>query len=328
MHTKAHAIVLVVGLAGVLGAFGAGVPDSEAAGLRTYSGRTAALELEGKPCALVDDAAGGDARGEVVTQRGADGSIHKHLAAVRYEDIVFDVDLDDVAGCPALHDWIRDTVRGLRGVRRSGALVEVDAAGHERLRLQFTSAVLEEVTFPGLDASSKERAAITLRAAPEQTKRSKGTGAVVPFSKAGKTKQWLQGSFRLSIDGVDTKGVAKIDALVVKVRYVAMAAGAARDATKSGGTLEVPNISLAVAEAYADSFYGWHEDFVIRGNSGQDRERNGILEWLAPNASSVLGVLRFYQVGIMQVAPSPIGAEKVARAQVELYVERMDFGLK
>lgn len=329
MHTKARAIVLVVGLAGALGSIGTGVPDSEAAaGLRTYSGRSAALELEGKPCAVVDDAAGGDARGEVVTQRGGDGSIGKHLSAVHYEDIVFDVDLDDVAGCPLLHDWIRDTIRGVRGVHRSGALIEVDASGHERLRLQFTNAVLEEVTFPGLDASGKERAAITLRAAPEQTKRSKGTGAVVPFSKAGKTRQWLQGQFRFSIDGVDSKGVTKIDPLVVKVRYVAMAAGATRDATKFGGTLEIPNISLTVTEAQADAFYGWHEDFVIRGNNSQGRERNGSLEWLGPNASTVLGVLRFYQVGIMQVAPSPVGAEKVARAQVELYVERMEFGLK
>jgi hypothetical protein len=321
MSFSARAIMLAIAALPALAS------TAEAADARSYAGRGAALELDGKFCALVENAGGGDAYGEVVTlSAGADGIAHKRLAGLRYDDIVFDVDLDDAAACPSLHDWIRDTLRGAKNLRRSGALVELDFQGRERARLLFTNALLTEVGFPGLDGSSKERAALTLRAAPEVARRSKGTGAAVPIGKA-KSKQWLQSQFRLSLDGVDTRGVSKIEAFAVKLRFVTAVAGATRDVAKVPTTLDIPNLSLQVSETHVDSFYAWLEDFVVRGNAGQDRERRGTLEWLAPNGG-VLGVLRLFQVGVVRVASAPIGANQAARAHVELYVEQMDFGLK
>lgn len=290
------------------------------------SGRQAVLELEGRPCALVEDAGGGDARGDLVLEPpGPDGVVRKHLGGVHYEDIVFDIDLEAVATCPSLQDWIRDTVRGLKGVRRTGALSEVDAQGRERMRLIFTNATLAEIAFPGLDTASKGRAAITLRATPEVTRRSKGTGVPVPLGR-GKSKPWLQSQFRLQLDGLDTRGVAKIEPFAVRLRLLS-GAGPSRDIAKPPGTLDIPNLSLLVSEAFAEPFYAWHEDFVIRGNSGPDHERNGAVEWLSPGVNGVLGALRLHQVGIVQAVPAPLGGQ-TARVQVVLYVERLDFGLK
>ena len=41
------------------------------------------------------------------------------------------------------------------------------------------------------------------------------------------------------------------------------------------------------------SCYKWHEDFVIKGNNGEDKEKGGTLEYLTADLKDVLFTLTF-----------------------------------
>ena len=92
--------------------------------------------------------------------------------------------------------------------------------------------------------------------------------------------------------------------------------------------IEIPNLIFTIPEIDAGPFYQWHEDFVIKGNNGPDRERPGVLEWLTPavvTGPTVLGSLQFFNLGIFKIAPEKLeaGADTIRRVKVEMYCERI-----
>ena len=134
------------------------------------------------------------------------------------------------------------------------------------------------------------------------------------------------------VHGLDqpTSRVNKIEALVIKQKVTESAVGEARDAQIEPARLEFPNLVITLAEAYADPFYAWHDDFVIKGNNGQDKERNGTLELLTPNLQDVLFTLTFKNLGIFNLETEKVeaGAESIRRVKAEMYVEQMTFDYK
>jgi hypothetical protein len=69
--------------------------------------------------------------------------------------------------------------------------------------------------------------------------------------------------------------------------------------------------------------YKWHEDFVIAGNNGADKEKNGKLEYLASNLKDVLLTLEFQHLGIFKLSPekTEAGSENIRRVKAEMYCE-------
>jgi hypothetical protein len=61
---------------------------------------------------------------------------------------------------------------------------------------------------------------------------------------------------------------------------------------------------------------------LIRGNCGQDQEKNGTLEYLSEQGT-VLFTLRLGQLGIFRLAPER--AEGGPRLKAEMYCETMAF---
>ncbi len=39
--------------------------------------------------------------------------------------------------------------------------------------------------------------------------------------------------------------------------------------------MEFPNLTVTLPESHAKEWIDWHEDFVIKGNSSQDKELSG-----------------------------------------------------
>jgi hypothetical protein len=86
--------------------------------------------------------------------------------------------------------------------------------------------------------------------------------------------------------------------------------------------LELPNLVFYLPEAFAKPFFDWHEDFVIKGNNGDDRERAGSLELLEPSLKQSLLTIGFAHLGILSVDPvSGDGGLRMVR--VEMYCEDM-----
>jgi len=166
--------------------------------------------------------------------------------------------------------------------------------------------------------------------APEYTRVQSKTGgaAAAPIGK-GEQKKWLPSNFRLRIDGLEAacKAVNKIEALTIKQKVVEDPIGEHRDYQKLPASIEYPNLVITCSEAQADDLYKWHEDFVIGGNNGQDKEKGGTLEYLSANTKDTLFTLTFSGLGIFKLTPEKVeaGSENVRRVKAEMYCEQITF---
>ncbi len=171
---------------------------------------------------------------------------------------------------------------------------------------------------------------MTIKFAPEYTRHQTSTGSSLSpkFSMdQAIQKKWLPSNFRLKIDGLDCTRVNKIEAITVKQKVVENAVGELRENEKEPAYLEIPNLVVTLAESHSKEFYDWHENFVIKGNNGDDKERNGALEYLTPNLKDVLFTLTFKHLGIFKLCPEKVeaGGEAIRRVCAEMYCEGMGF---
>ena len=266
------------------------------------------LVLDGVVCGLVTSAEGGDISAPVIREAGG-AFVHKHLGAPVVEPIELSLDLSLEK---TVYDWIAATWEG-KAQARNGSLIELDVNNQAKSELAFEQAVIVSTTVPALDAASKAHARLTVILDPESTTRGPASGPVVGLAK---TKRWLQANFRLQIDGLDTTRVSKIDALTVT--------GA------QAGRTDFPDVSVVLAEPSADSWFQWHEDFVVKGKNDSSGEKSGSLDFLAPDLKTKLGTVRLSGLGIHRLAreQQPEGAStQVARLEAQLYCQRMELAV-
>ncbi len=281
------------------------------------------LTLDGMPAGLLFSAEGGQATSDVVVEKvGSDHIQKKHIANVKYEDIAVQC---GTGMSKAFYNWIKASFDN-KFERHSGSVRALNNRG-EGTALDFTNALLTEIGMPALDAASKDAAKMTLKFKPETTRMKATTG----FSQGAKAqKQWLPSNFRLEIDGIDCTKVNKIDAITVKQAFVEDPVGGLRDVTREPAYLEIPNLRVELPLGSGDTWFQWLEDFVVKGNNGDDKERGGSLTYLAPDNTSPLFVLTFKHLGIFKVAPDKMeaGAEGIRRVKAEMYCEQMTFDYK
>ncbi|HET9674690.1 MAG TPA: phage tail protein [Gaiellaceae bacterium] len=289
---------------------------------RSVGGRFA-LELDGAAAGFVKSVEGGDISADVVAEPvGQQPFAKKHIGNVKYEEFTLGMELGMSAD---VYEWIAGSWAGT-STRRNGAIVEADANLEVKMRREFRDALVTETTVPALDASAKSPAELTVRVAPDSITRTKGSGKLA--RAAAKQKQWLVANFRLELGDLDAKTVSKIDAFTVKQTVAADGLGARRDHRREPGTIEFPNLRVTLAESGAQTWNDWFDDFVVKGNNGDDREKNGSIVFLDPSLKQELGRVDLKNVGIFALRrPSPAG-DRVARVTAELYVESMELNWK
>jgi phage tail-like protein len=292
---------------------------------RSYATGSYGIELDGLLAGWVQSVEGGHATADVVTEKiGPDRVVHKHLAGVKYEDIAVNCGTGMSKG---FYEWIKASF-DLKGSRQNGAVVMTGPSGQTESRLEFYNSLITEVGFPALDASSKEACALTIKFAPEFTTYAKGSGKVEPkIAASAAQKPWLRSNFRLQIAGLDCTKVNKIDGLKVRPVLVQLQLGDSRSYQQEPSHLEVPNLVVTLPDAVAQSFYDWHEDFVIKGNNDKSREKSGTLEFLAPNLQDVVFKLTLSNLGIFSLksVPSGAGTATIRQVQAEMYCEQISF---
>lgn len=279
------------------------------------------LQLDGVFAGWLHSADGGYPVADVVSEKmGPDLAVNKHLGKVKYEEI----EITFGAGMSkAIYDWITDSLAG-KITRKNGSILAADYNFNVVQELQFFNALISEIGFPALDASSKDVAYITLKLSPEYTRSVKSSSKVGTIGT--KAKNWLCSNFKLTIAGLDCSRVSKIDALVVKQPIVEQPVGQFRNTTNQPGHLEIPNLAITMAEVSAQPFYDWATDFVIKGNNGDSMERSGSLDLLSPSLATPLFSIGFSHLGIFRAAPEKVGAsDSVRRMRAEMYCEAMTF---
>ena len=293
---------------------------------RTYGAATCWLELQGAPAGFLKSAEGGDATADVVTEEvDKDFVVRKHLGGVKHEDIKISF---GTGMSSSLYDWISATM-GRRDQVMNGAVVVADYNGKEISRLNFFNGTITEIGFPALDPDPKAQdpAYITLKIAPEYTRREAGTGLKVDIL-AAVPKKWLPANFSLKIDGLDLSGVRvnEIDALTITRHITSLQVGVLRESEKEPGYLEIPNLAITLSEVGSEPLRKWYEDFVIKGNNGSDMAKNGTLEYLDSNLKAVLFTLTFRGLGIFKLTPEKYErSDKPRRLRAEMYCEEIGF---
>ena len=292
------------------------------------------FEMDGMMAGWLHSAEGGHANSDVVTEKlGPDHVMKKHIAGVKYDDVTVACGTGMSKG---FYQWIKDSFDH-KYSRKNGAIVAANYNYQEISRLTFFNALIAEVGFPALDASSKDAAKLTVKLTPETTRTTTSAGGGPSISGKYGTdskvqKKWLPSNFRLRIDGLEEacSRVNKIEALVVKQKNVDHAVGEMRDYEKEPAYLEIPNLVVTFPESHGKGFMDWHEDFVIKGNNGDDREKNAQLTYLTPNLNEELFTITFKHLGVFKLTPDKVesGSESIRRLKAEMYCEEIELEIK
>ncbi len=276
------------------------------------------LNLDGAACGFLKSVEGGGIRAGVISEPSGPGEVaKKHIGPPQCEELA--AELGFALPKPVV-EWIRASWR-FESPRKDGSVVALDPLGVARSERQFSQALLTEVTFPKLDGSSKDAAYLRIKFAPESI-RSVKAGAKAPSAQpAGKFA--LASNFRLELDGVDCSKVSAIDSFTVKQTLATADVGERREPRREPGALEFPNLRITLAESGAQTWIDWFEDFVVKGNNDDSREKKGSIVLLAPDLTELARV-SLRNVGIFALSPAPAVGDQIARVAAELYCEQME----
>jgi hypothetical protein len=291
-------------------------------GATGYAAGNFQLMLDGVGAGFLKSVDGGAISAEVISEPvGSSSHVKKHLGPPRYEP--FTIQLGLWMG-KAAYEWIQAAWK-MNDVRKNGSIVAYDFNLEARSEREFFDALITQVTIPAMDAASKEQCYMTVKFAPETIRTKKASGKVTVAPVAAAKEMWTASNFRLEIPGLDCSKVSAIDSFSVTPPVVETI-GDTRIPLKESGTLDFPNLAVTLAESAAATWIDWFDDFVVRGNNGDDREKNGSLIFLSPNLQSELGRVNFFNLGIFKIASSKAdaGTDRVSQIRTELYCERME----
>jgi T4-like virus tail tube protein gp19 len=279
------------------------------------------LVVDGVTCGQLLAVGGGAIAADVVIGHGPGPFADKHIGGVRYEPIELTVDL---SLDKLLYGWIADSWK-MNYSRRDGTVVETDTTGKARAEHDFFHALISEVTVPEMDAAAKQPAHLTVKIAPEFTRRKKGSGTVLKVAKPQR-QQWLASNFKLEIDGIDASKVTTIDSFTVTQELPKDRVGDTREPLIEPTSIEFPNLRVTVAASGADTWRSWFDTFVINRKS---KEKNGNLTFLSSDLKTRLGSISLHNVGIFRLEEGSrvTGTDMTARVVATLYCESMELSV-
>lgn len=259
---------------------------------------------------------GGSMVAPVVEVVQSDGSIKKNIGNMVAEPLVFDV----TPGSP-VDAWLKSTLTG-SFLRKSGSLVGGIVPAQQEL--DFVNGMLTSVTIPTLDAASNAPAFLRIGVAPEYTRQNALSGTT-----SGSLPGWVASDFSFAMDNLETTNATRIEPFAIKSVLTETLAGDQRTYTTSPtGPPKIPNLFVTFtvdATHPATNWLAWYDDFVIKGNSTDDKEKTFTLSLGVGTSGAARLTLKGYGVGIVALRTLPSsGFVSVRRLQAELYVERVE----
>jgi len=210
--------------------------------------------------------------------------------------------------------------------RHDGSIIHADFDKKCTFIHEFMGALIEETTFPTLDAASKDVAFLKVKLRPEAIKFQKGDGHTIQASQQGNQKFWQCSAFRFSLDGLDCKKVNKVEGFSVKQGIKPVTSGFARLPELEPTSVTYPDLKISMTHANSGSVFKWYDDVVCQGKKDTATERDGSIEFLAPNRDDCLLRINLYGVGIkgFNIPKAEANQESMKRCTFDLYVTRME----
>ena len=289
-----------------------------------YTSGLFAVELEGTAVGYASSVEGGAIVGKVAgNDQGTPPVRRKDLSGVDYEPITFEVGADME---PELYDWISDTL-GNTQPRHDGRILFLNQQRAIQGELAWTDGLLTEISFPELDAASRDAAKIRLTIGAAAITRSSGGGGTVAGIPP-RPKQWSASAFRLTIPTMSSapSSAAWIGPITIKQPYVPPAGGfGTGGAASPTASLDVSDLSVSVAQHQAGELYDWHDRFVVQGYNSQNDELTARIDYLSPDRTQTLLSLDLTGLGVYRIVPERhvSGVQTSARARSDMYVEEI-----
>ncbi|HEY1812646.1 MAG TPA: hypothetical protein VGG74_09900 [Kofleriaceae bacterium] len=211
--------------------------------------------------------------------------------------------------------------------RRNGQITHADFNLNQTFIHEFSDALIMETTFPALDGGSKDPAMLKMKFQPERVNTQTQPGGTINDKHVpSKQKSWLCSGFRLNIDNVaNTQYVNKIESFTIKQGVKAFYTGTDRFPQIEPTKIDFPNIVGTIAQGYADGMQAWYEQCVANGIADPKSAKQGSLEMLAPDKSTVLFRLTLKDCGLLsfKLNQSTANSGDIKRARFEMFVSEM-----
>ncbi len=292
---------------------------------RSYVGGNFEMQLDGINCGQVQKWEGGNVSADVIETPISAGYLpKKNIGNITYND--FSLQMIGADSTPAT-DWIVQTLK-MNFLRKSGEIRALDMQQKCRAIREFRDALVTGVTFPKCDSASKDATYLGLTFSPELVRAKPGDDKAGTALANVKQKMLRAENFTFVIDGMDAacKRVNTVESITFKQTVATDQVGEARDYLKEPGKYSLNNLTFTCSEADAQPFMEWHEDFVIKGNCTDDKEKNAVITYKDHTLQKDLITLTLKHVGIFNLTFDPLTNmdDKIHRIKVECYVEEID----
>jgi hypothetical protein len=226
---------------------------------------------------------GGYVKADVTTTfPEASGPPHRQISSFGYTNLKVRLGLG--VGTPILN-WVNAALKG-NPVTKNGTLIELDDQNRAISYLDFSNAAIADFAVPGFDASSNTPNAFTLEVSIGKSTFRPGDNA--PVHVTDRLKTFLASNFRLKLDDIPTTRVRAIAPLSFH---------------RTNAGIVPTDLVVTFSDVDVARWRAWADDFIVKGNNGQDKEKQGVIEVLAPNFSDVLATLTIKQIGIYELTP-------------------------
>jgi len=295
---------------------------------RSYTGGRFALDIDGFNVGYMKKFSGLALEGDVVANDlGPDNRQKKTVANWKWTPGKATI---GIGMGKTMYDWIKAAFdKGY--ITKDGALTSADFNYKAQSVLDFKRALITEVTVPKLDGSSKDAAYFDIGFEAEEVRWLKGGGEDIRGKIGPKQKQWLCSNFRVEIGGLPCTRVATVDSFTWKCAVASDMCGIFVENSKHPAKVTVPDLKLGISmadhQAWADAAKKWFVDGIRKEDTD---EMSGAITFLGPDMKTELGRIDLENIGFKKFSEEDreANSEKIARFNVELYVEKMTFGLK
>jgi hypothetical protein len=293
---------------------------------RTYTGGRFALDINGDNAGFLKKFSGLAMEADIVANDlGPENVQKKHVANIKWTPGKATI---GIGMGNEMYQWIKAAFdKGY--ITKAGALTAGDFNYKAMSVQEFKEALITSVTIPKLDGGSKDAAYFDIEFEAEQVRWSKGGGEDIRGKVGPKQKAWLCSNFRFEMGGLPCNRVASIDSFTWKCAVAADQIGIHREPTKHPAKVTVPDVKVSISmadyQAWADAAKKWFVD----GNHLEGDEMEGRIVFLNPNMKDEIGEITLQNCGFKKFSKDDLEAnsEKIARFNVELYVEKMTFKL-
>jgi T4-like virus tail tube protein gp19/Hemolysin coregulated protein Hcp (TssD) len=294
---------------------------------RGYSNSNFAFELEGQFAGYIRKADIGKLKGEVATNNlGPLLRQKKQITKMSWDKITFEC---GVSHSGALATWMQETFKN-NHVRKNGAIIMYDHNMNAMRRADFTDAHLIEIGMPTFDAKGKDALYFNLSLQPETIRFTDGGGKINP-TVGTKQKLHQNTNFRISIPGIDSKFVSKIELPKYTLKVVEHAVGEFLESQYEPAAVEVGDLKITMSAHEYKKLYDDAHKFLTLGNRSEEAEKSIILDILGPDGKEETISFTFENCGykeLQMVEPLEAHSEKVATTVVTYYTENVVMDIK